>query len=49
MKYAYCIYHKRFFTKKNIKKKCFEKQQNGKCKYLIILEAKNEERTRRIN
>lgn len=46
MKYAYCIYHKRFFTKKNIKKKCFEKQAKGKCKYLILLEGNDEKRKR---
>ena len=38
-KYAYCLYHKVWFTKKTIKSKCTaQRYKNRKqCKHLIIL------------
>ena len=46
-KYAYCLYHKTWFTKETIKPKCTAKRYKNRkqCKHLILLE----EDTKNVN
>lgn len=37
MKKAYCLYHKRWLNKNNIKEKCLKNDRGKQCKHLIVL------------